>query len=82
MSILEERGLFWSNDVPIPANCFAPNTPSSGVLRIDDEGRTELELDGVLDNGRRLSSMLRRQEGETAGLFKVFSRQITIEYFF
>lgn len=46
--ILEERGYFWWHDEPIPEDHFAPESYVTGVLKIDDEGRVELELDGML----------------------------------
>jgi hypothetical protein len=46
MAILEGRGLFWWADDPIPANQFAPNSCVSGLLKIDNDGSSSLELDG------------------------------------
>ncbi len=48
MAILEERGLFWWADDPIPEHQFAPNSCVSGLLRIDDDGSSSLELDSYL----------------------------------
>lgn len=49
--ILEERGYFWWHDEPVPDGHWAPESSVSGVLRIDEEGRIELELDNVLSTG-------------------------------
>lgn len=48
--ILEERGRFWWHDEPVPEGCWAPNSENTqiGTLKIDDEGRSTLELDGFL----------------------------------
>jgi len=48
--ILEERGYFWWHDEPIPKGHFAPESSVAGILKIDEEGRVELELDGVLSS--------------------------------
>lgn len=48
--ILEERGYFWWHNEPIPKNHFAPDSSITGTLKIDEEGRVELELDGVLSS--------------------------------
>lgn len=47
---MEERGRFWWHDEPVPDGCWAPNPENSqiGTLKIDDEGRSILELDGFL----------------------------------
>lgn len=50
MAILEERGLFWWGDEAVPARQFAPDSSVPGLLKIDDDGRTSLELDGFLPN--------------------------------
>jgi ApeA N-terminal domain 1 len=48
MFVVQERGVFWSNEIPIPDKNFAPEASVSGVLTIDDDGRVELELDNIL----------------------------------
>jgi hypothetical protein len=48
MSVLEERGLFWWCDEPIPAGKLAPASSISGLLKIENDGRISLELDGFL----------------------------------
>jgi hypothetical protein len=48
MAILEERGLFWSADEPVPEKQFAPDSCLAGLLTIDDDGQTRLDLDGYL----------------------------------
>jgi ApeA N-terminal domain 1/Apea-like HEPN len=46
--MLEEHGLFWWSDEVVPVNQFVPEACVGGVLRINEDGRTELELDSVL----------------------------------
>ena len=46
--ILEERGYFWWHDEPTPKGHFAPESSVTGVLKIDERGKVELELDGIL----------------------------------
>ena len=46
MAILEERGLFWWADEPVPEKQFAPDSCLAGLLTISDDGQTRLELDG------------------------------------
>jgi hypothetical protein len=46
MAILEERGLFWWADQPVPEQQFAPDSSIMGLLVIRDDGQTRLELDG------------------------------------
>jgi ApeA-like protein/HEPN superfamily Apea-like protein len=48
MTILEGRGLFWWADDPIPAQQIAPNSSASGLLKIDNDGSSSLELDSYL----------------------------------
>jgi hypothetical protein len=62
MTILEARGLFWWGDDPIPANQFAPNSSVSGLLKIDEDGRISLELDGCLPSVHGRWSAIVRSE--------------------
>ncbi len=48
MAIIEGRGLFWWGDDPIPEEQFAPKSCVSGLLTIDNDGSSSLELDGYL----------------------------------
>ncbi len=45
--ILEEHGLFWWDDEPIPEGSWAPEGSQIGTLKIDDKGSAILELDGL-----------------------------------
>lgn len=45
MAILEERGIFWLSDTPVPERQFAPDASIAGALTIDDDGHVSLELD-------------------------------------
>ena len=47
-SILEERGYFWWHGTPVPDAHFAPEDSVTGLLKIADDGRVDLELDGNL----------------------------------
>ncbi len=59
--ILEEHGYFWWHDVPIPEGHFGPESSITGVLKIDEEGRVELELHGTLPNELGAFSILARK---------------------
>jgi hypothetical protein len=48
MTILEEHGYFWWHDEPVPDQQFAPQSAISGVLKIDDDGRITLDMNGFL----------------------------------
>src|SRR5712675_3284187 len=50
MPILEQRGVFWWHDEPVPDHLLAPDSHVAGLCRIEDDGRTILELDGYLTN--------------------------------
>ena len=45
MAILDERGIFWLSDTPVPQGQFAPDASIAGTLSIDDDGHVLLELD-------------------------------------
>lgn len=45
---MDGRGLFWWADDPIPKGQFAPNSCVAGLLKIENDGSTSLELDGFL----------------------------------
>ncbi|MDD2661333.1 MAG: hypothetical protein PHY54_16910 [Methylococcales bacterium] len=46
--ILEDHGYFWWHDAPIQEGHLAPDSSVTGVLRIEEDGSIELELDGIL----------------------------------
>ncbi|MCA6097625.1 HEPN domain-containing protein [Bradyrhizobium australafricanum] len=48
MTILQERGRFWWHEQAVPAGQFAPEASVTGLITIDPNGRTDLELDGQL----------------------------------
>lgn len=56
-NILEERGYFWWHGTSIPDGRFAPDTAVPGVLRIDSDGRSLLELDGVISSDSPFSAL-------------------------
>lgn len=45
MPVLEERGLFWLSDEPVPSGQFAPDGSIPGLLTVSDDGFVSLELD-------------------------------------
>ncbi|MEM5295439.1 hypothetical protein VSR82_13955 [Burkholderia sp. JPY481] len=47
--ILEERGVFWWHDDPLPANQFAPDSCVVGTLTVEENGAAYLELDGFFE---------------------------------
>lgn len=46
--ILEERGLFWWHDDPLPVNQFAADSCVAGTLTVEENGAAYLDLDGYL----------------------------------
>jgi hypothetical protein len=68
MTVLEERGVFWWHDEPVPDRQFAPDSCVAGLLKIDGDGRITLELDGYLLRDRGpMSVMLKYDEAELSG---------------
>jgi hypothetical protein len=62
MAILEGRGLFWWGDDPIPEQQIAPNSCVSGLLKIDNDGSSSLELDGYLPSEHGpMAAMVQRE---------------------
>jgi ApeA N-terminal domain 1 len=61
MSVLEQRGLFWWHDEAIPDGLIAPDAHVAGLLRVDDNGRAVLELDGYLANPHGPFAAMNRQ---------------------
>jgi hypothetical protein len=62
MAILEELGLFWWSDDPIPTQQLAPNSCVSGILKIDIDGSISLELDSYLPNEHGPMSVMVQRE--------------------
>jgi hypothetical protein len=50
MTILEERGAFWWNDEHIPPTKLGADSAVMGLLKIENDGRITLDLDGFLPN--------------------------------
>lgn len=48
MTILDERGVFWWNEEDAPDELLAPDLHVAGRCKIEDDGRTFLDLDGYL----------------------------------
>jgi hypothetical protein len=83
--ILQERGLFWWADQPVPSTQFAPDTSVFGELKIDVEGRITLDLDGVISDLKRslpaLTSSIDESELKTRrirGLLKGSNKRILL----
>ena len=49
-AIFEDRGYFWWHGTPVPDRHFAPEDAVTGLLKIAEDGRVNLELDGFLPN--------------------------------
>ena len=47
-AIFEDRGYFWWHGTPVPDRHFAPEDAVTGLLKIAEDGRINLELDGFL----------------------------------
>ena len=62
MAILEERGLFWWDTGELPEQVIAPDPHVAGVLKIEDDGRTILELDGYFPNERGAAVVMEQRE--------------------
>ena len=45
---VDERGLFWRAEIPVPKSAYAPEGSVPGTLKIDREGKITLELDNLL----------------------------------
>ncbi len=61
--ILQERGLFWWNEDPIPDGYFAPQSAIGGVLTIEAEN-ISLELDGLLPHQGNIFDAIITHQGE------------------
>src|SRR5208283_2546628 len=48
MSVFEERGFFWWHDEVVPHGSLVPENHSPGLLKIDDDGLSYLDLDTYL----------------------------------
>jgi ApeA N-terminal domain 1 len=84
MSILESRGVFWWHDEPVPDGLLAPDSHVVGTLKIDDDGRVVLELDGVLTRARHpMSAVMGGGEPETKsiqGILKDDGQRVLLLY--
>ncbi len=59
MAILEDRGIFWWNDEPVPETQFAPDASVGGKITIEDNGQIRLELDAMMPGEQNPFSVLR-----------------------
>jgi hypothetical protein len=83
MTALEERGLFWWHHEPIPDRHFAPDSCVPGLLKIDDDGRITLELDGRLLSDKGPLSVMDREDAELPvkrieGILKVSNQRVLL----
>lgn len=83
--ILQERGLFWWADKPLPTTQFAADNSVSGELKIESEGRVTLDLDGVMSERRGTFSALASSTDEPGlrtrriqGLLKDSNKQVLL----
>jgi hypothetical protein len=75
MPALEERGYFWWNDEPIPQGHLAPASAVAGLLKIDDNGRIDLELDGVLPSTHGPFAAIKDQGKDWTGISRASSKR-------
>ncbi len=82
MAILEERGLFWWADEPVPEHQFAPVSCLAGLLIVGDDGQARLELDSYFPGKHGpMSSMLRRgrpMDRDIQGLLKTSNKRVLL----
>jgi hypothetical protein len=82
MKALEERGLFWWADEVITNDQLAPDNCVAGLLTIDEDGVTTLDLDGYLPSeDGPMSALANRpipQERTIRGLLKTSSKQVLL----
>jgi ApeA N-terminal domain 1 len=75
-AIVEQRGHFWWQDEPILKGNFAPENHITGVLTIQEDGSSKLELDGTFPSADHLLTRLtkrsqsKRQERAIQGILK------------
>jgi hypothetical protein len=83
MTVLEERGFFWWHHELIPDKKFATDSCVPGLLKIDDEGRITVELDGRLPSDQGPMSVLTREDVELSakrieGVLKVTNQRVLL----
>jgi hypothetical protein len=82
MAILEERGLFWWAEEAVPEKQFAPDSCVAGLLVINDDGQTQLELDGYFPSKHGpMTPMVRNGQPidkEIQGLLKASNKHILL----
>jgi hypothetical protein len=82
MAILEERGLFWWADKPVPEHQFAPESCIGGLLTIEDDGRTSLELDSYFPSEHGAMTPMMRSgrpiEKDIQGLLKTSNKRVLL----
>lgn len=61
--ILQERGLFWWNDEPLPDNHFAPPSSVGGLLTIEAD-HISLKLDGMLPDQPNIVDVILSHQDE------------------
>jgi hypothetical protein len=61
--ILQEHGLFWWNEEPLPDRHFAPPSAVGGLLTIEAE-HISLKLDGLLPNQENIIDTILTRQGE------------------
>lgn len=82
MALLEERGLFWWHEELFSKPRFAPPSAVAGLLKVSDNGNTNLELDGLLTNNKNPRTVLMEPsdcEGRVVcGILKATDRRVLL----
>lgn len=80
MSALEQRGVFWWHDEAIQDGLLAADAHAVGLLRVEDNGRAVLELDGYLPNPHgSMAAMIHRPITRCIqGLLKISGERVLL----
>jgi len=82
MPVLEERGRFWWEDMPVPEGHFAPEESITGMLTIDNDGRIALDLDDYFPNKHGPWGLLAQQGApitkNLCGILRTSNRRVVL----
>ena len=78
---IDERGLFWRAEIPVPKGDYAPEDSVPGTLKIDREGKITLELDNLLPRpkGDPPSQNALGERYPIAGILKTSTSNVRLE---
>jgi hypothetical protein len=78
---VDERGLFWRAEIPVPKGAYAPDGSVPGTLKIDREGKVTLELDNLLPRpqGDPPSQNAFGERYPIAGILKTSASNVRLE---